>query len=178
METIDIIIAIPLLFGLVRGLMRGFIIEIASLVALILGVFGAIHFSFYAEDLLKENADLEGNTLSLAAFALTFIAIVIAIHLGARFLQKILQMAALGIVNRIAGGVFGLVKWVLMLSYILVFLNGMGGGNLNLISDEAKSKSILYGPIVQAGPTILPMITESSWYEDLDIEIPDIENIE
>lgn len=175
MQTIDIIIAIPLLFGLVRGLMRGFIIEVASLVALILGVYGAIHFSFFAEGLLKDNADLEGNTLSLAAFALTFIAIVILIHIGARFLQKILQMAALGIVNRIAGGVFGLVKWVLMLSYLLVFINGAGGGQLGLISEEAKQKSILYQPIVSAGPTILPMITESSWYQDLEVEIPEIE---
>ena len=50
MNTFDIIIAGLLLFGFVRGLFKGLFVEIASLVALIGGVYGAMHFSFYASD--------------------------------------------------------------------------------------------------------------------------------
>ena len=170
MNTLDIILLIPLVFGIVKGLMRGFVIEIASLLALIAGVYGAIHFSFFAEGLIKENANLDGNTLAIAAFATTFIAIVLVIHLGARVLQKVLSMAALGIVNRIAGGVFGFLKWGIIVSFSLVFINGLGGGSLELISKESKSKSVLYYPLSQFGPTILPLITESSWYKDLKLD--------
>ncbi len=169
MNTLDIILLVPLAFGLVRGFMRGFIIEIASLVALVIGVYGAIHFSFFAEDLIKENANLEGNTLSIAAFATTFIIIVLGIHLGARVLQKVLSLAALGLVNRIAGGVFGFLKWGIIASFSIVFLNGMGGG-LGIISNESKKDSMLYEPVAMFGPTILPLVTESSWYKELKLD--------
>lgn len=169
MNTLDIILLVPLALGLVRGLMRGFVIEIASLVALVIGVYGAIHFSFLAEELIKENANLEGNTLSIAAFAVTFILIVLGIHLGARVLQKVLSLAALGLVNRIAGGVFGLMKWGIIASFVIVFLNGFGGG-LGIISQDLKKESILYEPIALFGPTILPMITESTWYRELKLD--------
>jgi len=170
MNTLDIILLVPLIFGLVRGLMRGFVIEIATLITLIAGVYGAIHFSCFAEELIKENANLDGNTLAISAFATTFIVIVLAIHLGARILQKVLSMAALGIVNRIAGGLFGLLKWGMIISFTLVFINGLGGGSIELISKESKKGSVLYYPIAQFGPMILPIITESSWYKDLKIE--------
>ena len=45
MSIIDIVLGALLLFGLIRGAMKGLFVEIASLFALVLGVFGAIHFS-------------------------------------------------------------------------------------------------------------------------------------
>ena len=54
MNVFDIIIAALLLFGLVRGIMKGLFIEVASLVALIAGVYGAIHFSYFVSNFLKE----------------------------------------------------------------------------------------------------------------------------
>lgn len=171
MSSLDIVLAIPLLWGLIRGFMRGFIIEIASLFALVLGVYGAIHFSFYMESLLVEHTEMAGSTLSVSSFALTFIAIVIGIHLGAKLLQKIISMAALGIVNRIAGAVFGLLKWLLIASYTLSFVNGFGG--LGLLNDASKKDSVLYPLIVQAGPMIIPALTEANWFESVEELIPE-----
>ncbi len=45
MNYIDLIIAIPLVWGVFVGFKNGLIIEVASLAALLLGIFGAIHFS-------------------------------------------------------------------------------------------------------------------------------------
>ena len=47
MNYIDIILAIPLVWAVYRGFTKGFIIEIASLIAMVLGVYGAIHFSYF-----------------------------------------------------------------------------------------------------------------------------------
>ena len=55
MNIFDIIIAALLLFGFVRGVMKGLFVEVASLVALIAGVYGAIHFSYFIGDFLKTN---------------------------------------------------------------------------------------------------------------------------
>ena len=51
MNKIDIILLIILGFGLVRGFMRGLIIEMASLLAIVVGIYGAIHFSFFTASL-------------------------------------------------------------------------------------------------------------------------------
>ncbi len=54
MNNLDIILSVILGFGLVRGFLKGFIWELASLVSVVLGIYGAIHFSFYIFDFLKE----------------------------------------------------------------------------------------------------------------------------
>ena len=79
MNIFDIIIAAFLLFGFVRGIMKGLFIEIASLVALIAGVYGAIHFSYFISDYLKESVSWSQEYISLAAFAGTFIVIIVVI---------------------------------------------------------------------------------------------------
>ena len=53
MNIFDIGIAVLLIFGFVRGVMKGLFVEVASLVALIGGVYGAIHFSYFIVDFLK-----------------------------------------------------------------------------------------------------------------------------
>ncbi|WP_439128952.1 CvpA family protein, partial [Polaribacter sp.] len=75
MNIFDIIIAALLIFGFVRGIMKGFFVEVASLVALIGGVYGAIHFSYFLGDFLKESLSWSEEYISLAAFAGTFIII-------------------------------------------------------------------------------------------------------
>ena len=110
MNYLDIILGIVLVLGLFKGLKNGLLIEIASLIALILGVYGAIHFSYYAVDFLNEKVDWSEHAINLTAFAVTFIIIVVVITLAGRLLTKVASLAMLGIVNRILGGVFGLLK--------------------------------------------------------------------
>ena len=54
MNAIDLCIAALLLFGLIKGFMKGLFVELASLVALIAGIYGAFYFSFILEDYLKD----------------------------------------------------------------------------------------------------------------------------
>ena len=110
MNFIDIILGIFLLLGLVRGFMKGFFIELASLVALIAGIFGAIHFSYYASSFIAEHVDWEENYINLAAFAVTFIIIIVIISLAGKLLTKLANIIALGILNKLLGGAFGVIK--------------------------------------------------------------------
>ncbi len=79
MNIFDVIIATLLLFGFIRGLMKGLFIEVASLVALIVGVYGSIHFSYIIGDFLNKYVSWNEEYISLSAFAGTFIFIVIII---------------------------------------------------------------------------------------------------
>ena len=54
MNIFDIVIAVILIIAFIRGFMKGFFVEIASLIALIGGIYGAIHFSYFAANILKK----------------------------------------------------------------------------------------------------------------------------
>lgn len=165
MNTFDIIIAALLIFGFVRGIMKGLFVEVASLVALIAGVYGAIHFSYFIGDWLKESVTWEERYITLAAFAGTFIVIIIVITLMGKLLTKIADFAALGILNKVLGGVFGAVKIGLILSVIFIFFSRMND-TIPFVKKEVLEESILYSPIKKVAPTLFPSIIKDEEKEE------------
>lgn len=160
MNTFDIIITALLLFGFIRGLMKGLFVEVASLVALIAGVYGAIHFSYFIGDWLKESVSWEEKYITLAAFAGTFIVIIIVITLMGKLLTKIADFAALGILNKILGGVFGALKIGLILSVVFIFFSRMND-TIPFVKQETLEESILYEPVKEIAPMLFPSIIKN-----------------
>ena len=157
MNTFDIIITILLLFGFVRGLMKGLFVEVASLAALVAGVYGAIHFSHFIGDWLKNSVDWDEKYISLAAFAGTFIIILLVISLAGKLLTKIADFASLGILNKLLGGVFGALKIGLILSVVFIFFGKMND-TIPFLKQETLDKSILYKPVKKIAPIVFPSI--------------------
>ncbi|MDW5289092.1 CvpA family protein [Formosa sp. PL04] len=159
MNLLDIILAVLLLFGLVRGFMNGLFVEIASLLALILGIFGAIHFSAYTASLFEDKVDWDENYVTIVAFAITFVVIVLVIGLAGKALTKLANFAFLGIVNKILGGVFGMLKVGLIASIALNIF-----GNLNdtipFMDKKDIDESILYEPVMSISTKLYPAIKE------------------
>jgi membrane protein required for colicin V production len=165
MNIFDIVIAALLLFGFVRGLIKGLFVEIASLVALIAGVYGAIHFSYFIGNFLKEAVSWKEEYISLAAFAGTFVIIVIIIALLGKMLTRLADFAALGILNKIVGGVFGSVKIGLILSVVFIFFGKMND-TIPFIKKETLEESIFYEPVKKIAPTIFPSIIKDDKNEE------------
>ena len=160
MNTFDIIIVALLLFGFVRGIMKGLFVEVASLVALVGGVYGAIHFSEFVGGYLKETVSWDEKYVSLAAFAGTFLVIIITIALLGKLLTKMADFASLGIINKILGGVFGALKIGLILSVIFIFFGKMND-TIPFVKQETLQESILYAPVKKIAPTIFPSIIKT-----------------
>jgi membrane protein required for colicin V production len=172
MAFLDIILLALLLFGLVRGLTKGLFVEVASLVALIAGIYGAIHFSDFVGDFLHSKFDWSEKTLNIAAFAITFIVIVFVIALAGKALTKLADFAALGILNKILGGIFGALKIGFILSVILIVFDSINK-SLPFTDEEDIENSVLYEPIKSLVPTVFPTILNKKTIEeeeDLDIE--------
>jgi len=155
MNTFDVIIAALLIFGFIRGLMKGLFVEVASLLALILGVYGAIHFSYFAGDYLAEQVSWDARYVTIVSFAITFAVIVLAIALLGKMFTKIADFAALGFVNKLLGGVFGALKTGLILSVILLVFSKLNN-TIPFISEEHKQNAILYEPVKNLAPTLFP----------------------
>ena len=79
MNKIDILLLVILGFGLVRGFMRGLIIEMASLLAIVVGIYGAIHFSFFTARLLGELMPSSQQTIEVVAFGITLIVLMLSV---------------------------------------------------------------------------------------------------
>ena len=164
MSVIDIVLGALILFGLVRGFIKGLFVEVASLVALIAGVYGAIHFSNFAADFLMEKVDWEETTINLTAFAITFVIIVLAIALAGKALTKLANFAALGLLNRLLGSVFGGLKYALILSVVLIVFEKVNMP-LPFMDEDTVNESVLYGPVKSLIPLILPSIIEEKEQE-------------
>ena len=167
MSIIDIVLGALLLFGLIRGAVKGLFVEIASLCALVLGVFGAIHFSYFVSDLLESKVDWDEKTMNIIAFATTFVIIVLAISLAGKALTKLADFAALGMLNKLLGGVFGALKIGLILSVLLIVFNKLNK-TLPFMEEDELEESILYKPVKSLAPMIFPTLIKSG--EELVIE--------
>lgn len=155
MSTIDIVIAVILLFGLVKGYMKGLFIEITSLVGLVLGVYGALHFSYFLSDILKDNVPWDESMIQIVAFAGTFIIILLALVFLGKALTKIAETIFLGFFNKILGAVFGVLKYALILSIVFLIYDQINS-SLKFLSKEKSKESILYEPVKNLAPTIFP----------------------
>lgn len=155
MNYFDIIIIIPLIWGAYKGFKKGIIIEIASFIALGLGIWGGIKFSSISAEYLSKIFDIASNLMPLISFAVTFIGIVIVVFTLAKMLQKIVSMVALGFVNKAAGALFGMLKFGLIMSVIINFSNLLND-QVEFIEPEMKNSSILYEPVGKIAQLIIP----------------------
>jgi membrane protein required for colicin V production len=159
MAVIDIILGALILFGVIRGLMKGLFVEVASLVALIAGIYGAIHFSNFAAEFLIEHVDWNEKTINITAFAITFVIIVLAISLAGKALTKLANFAALGLLNKLLGAVFGGLKIALILSVVLMVFAKLNK-TIPFVSEEEIESSVLYEPVKTLAPMILPILLD------------------
>ncbi|MEM9362905.1 MAG: CvpA family protein [Bacteroidota bacterium] len=170
MTFFDIVIGILLVWGLFKGLKNGLFVEIASLVALIVGLYGAIHFSYVTGDYLKEQVNWSETYVKVAAFLITFFIIVVLVHFAGKFLTKIADFAMLGLLNKIAGGIFGALKTAIILGALLIFFERLTD-SFNFVDEETKQSSIFYEPIKEIGALVFSFVLEEKE------TIPKIENL-
>jgi membrane protein required for colicin V production len=157
MNILDIILAIPLLWALYRGFRKGLIYMVASLAALVLGILGAMRFHPATAQLLDNWFDINPEHLNLVAFAVTFIGIVLVVHLAAFLADKLIKAVALSFVNRAAGMVFGLLVTGFVISIILMPIDA-ANKNRQFISPDTIQGSLLYRPLTNFAPTVFPYL--------------------
>jgi membrane protein required for colicin V production len=159
MGLLDIILGLLLAYGLYKGLRNGLFVEIASIVALIAGIYGAIHFSYLTADYLWEHWQWEPRYIKITAFIITFLAIVIGVHMLGRILTRIADFAMIGFLNTLAGGIFGLVKVAVILGALLVFFE-RANHSLEFVDPAFVENSVLYEILKETGAFVFGQVLE------------------
>jgi membrane protein required for colicin V production len=169
---LDICILIPVLWGMFKGFKRGLIIELCTLMALILGVYGAATFGEMGGEYLRDNFNTDARVSSVLGFALLFILIVVLVFIFGKILEGLIKLVALGLVNKLFGMLFGGFKFLLIVSGILYLINGFPLTD-DLIPVKEKADSYLYEPASELLPAIYPTLAEKDWREKLENTLED-----
>lgn len=158
MGTIDIVLASLLVIALIMGLRKGFVVQLASLLALVFGIYGATKLTDWTCGLFIEQTDTSVQNESyfpVIMFVVVFLLIVIAIHLLAWLIEKSLKLIAMNWLNRLAGGIFSLLKWVMIIS-VLINVGERFSYFAKGDTPEKYEESKLYKPIRKMAGFILP----------------------
>jgi membrane protein required for colicin V production len=167
MNWLDALILVILILSLVMGFINGLIKEVASLAALILGIWGAIKFSSFTAAKLYDYFDMTGRYVGIIAFIITFALIVVIIHFIGILADKVVTAASLGFINRILGIVFGLIKSILIMSVFFAVLNAIDAKN-SFLPKKTIEESRFYSPISDIAPAIFPIIGEGGFSGGFD----------
>lgn len=152
MNYLDIIIAIILFVFGWKGLRKGLIIEVVTLLAFCVGIYGAMHFSDFTAAHMQDFMEIDPKYLNTVAFVLTFIVLVVLVNLIGKLVSKWVKSMNLGFFDKLGGFLFGIIKGVLLCSVLLMVLNNFQ--LLGVVKPEVKEKSKLYPYIEQTVPYV------------------------
>lgn len=157
MNVIDIVIGVFLVIGFVRGFQKGFVIELTSLLSVLLGIIGAFKVSGYVETYLYNWVSWDPKFVQLASFILSFLVIVIIVSIIGKLLTRLIQVIALGMLNRFIGAIFGFLKVALVLIFLILIFNVINKKEL-IMEHQKINESVIYSTIDDAVENYFPDI--------------------
>ena len=157
MNFLDILFGIPLLWFAYKGFNKGLIVEIASLAALIAGIYLSVHFSWFVGGYIENLFDMKDQYISLVAFTLTFLGVVVVVHLVGKMTTQMAEHLALGLPNRLAGALFAFLKVAFIISIVL-YLYARIDTDMKVIPEKLREESMMYKPVSQFAPAVIPKL--------------------
>jgi len=121
MNPLDMVIIVILGYCLIRGIFRGLVKEISSIIGVLAGFYAAYTYYPLLAGLLTRWIS---NTpyANILSFMVIFCVIFIFISILGIIIKYLLNIAFLGWVDRICGAGFGIIKGILIVSVVLISL--------------------------------------------------------
>lgn len=156
MSKVDIVLIIILIVGAVAGYKKGFLSELFTLLAIILGVLAGFKLMGAAMLMLDEHYDINEHVLPYAAFGVVFLIVVIGVTLLGKFFKSALEKTLLGGVDKLMGGLLGILKTAFILS-VLIWITS----SLNVyVPEKFTEDAWLYPTVTRFAPAVTSWIGE------------------
>lgn len=154
-NALDWVILAALLIGFVNGFRKGLIMSLSTLLGVVLGIWLAINSSTKMQEFIEGNTGFEGPALPYISFLSVFIIVYLLCYFGGKALASTLKLLMLGIFDKIAGGIFGILKTVLFSSLVFLMINFFG---FYAGSEQTEKNSALFSLIKDSSSIIYPAI--------------------
>jgi len=119
LSTADIVIAVLLIVGAIAGYREGFLMELISFIAILLGVLGGFKLMGVGMILLHKKFNVDQSTLPYISFLIIFVIIVVGVNLTGKVIKKSIDNTFLGKADQAMGAALGTFKTLFMLSIAL-----------------------------------------------------------
>jgi membrane protein required for colicin V production len=157
---LDYLIAIFLILGAIRGAMKGFAVSVTSFIALYVALFLGFRLMHRAANFWAEQFDLQTAWLPFLGFLTVFVLVLVGILFLGKLLDRMFKAVALGLLNRLAGALFGFLQLGFAVGLLLWLVD-----QVQLIDPNTKYESLLYGHttgytqrLIDWGAAILPIV--------------------
>ena len=147
---LDIIVVVILIIAVIKGYRQGLIVALFSFVAFIIGIAAAMKLSVAAAGYIGNTVRISDKWLPIISFAVVFLIVVLLVRVGAKFIQKTVELAMLGWVNRVGGILLYAALYILIFSVLLFYADQM-----NFVKPETKIESVTYSYIQPWGPKLM-----------------------
>lgn len=159
MSTLDIIILLLFVPGIIRGLSKGFLEQSISLVGVIVSAYLAYRFSGAACRVLAQYITVSETLLQVIGFAVVLVAALLGVILLSKLVTKVVEMASLGWLNKALGFAFSVFTTALILSIIIILFDTVNI-KFELVKGDSLDKSVLYGHLKDFGYFIFPYLKQ------------------
>ncbi len=147
---IDVAFFLTMLVAIFKGIRKGFIIGIFSLLAFIIGLAAALKLSAIVAKYLEQNILTATKWLPALSFFLVFIIVVLLVNLGAKLIKKTFDLAMLGWLDRLLGIILYIILYTIIFSILLFFAEKM-----LLLKAQVILESKTYNYIAPWGPKVI-----------------------
>jgi Uncharacterized membrane protein, required for colicin V production len=158
-NVVDIILLLCFIPAIIGGIRKGFVRQVAALIALILGIWGGLHFSSFVSNILRGWLDTSNTIIDILSFTTIFILVILAVTLVGRLIEGVIKIVLLGWLNRVLGIIFAVIKYALIFSIIIYLLSALDS-LYDFLPDDLTGGSKLYIAVKSFAPKVFPYIQQ------------------
>jgi membrane protein required for colicin V production len=147
---IDIVFLILLFLAVFKGLKKGFIVAVFSLLAFIIGLAAALKLSAVVAFWLQSHTQVGARWLPFLSFIIVMFCVTLLVRWCASLIEAGIDLAMMGFINKLAGVILYASLYITVYSVVLFFITKM-----NLLKPETIAASMSYSFIEPWGPKII-----------------------
>ena len=163
MIYIDLIVIVVLLYAFLKGFSNGLVNELASFLGLLIGAIISYSFSDDLSKIIDDYVEIDGQILNILSFILLFILTSFLFTIAGKYMTKLIKYISLGTINRLLGGIFSSLKFLIIIVSISMVINYFSELlAIEIIPSDQKNKSTVYPILISIGNLLLEVLNNKS----------------
>ena len=163
MIYIDLIVIVVLLYAFLKGFANGLVNELASFLGLLIGTIISYSFSDDLSKIIDDYVEIDGQILNILSFILLFILTSFLFTIAGKYMTKLIKYISLGTINRLLGGIFSSLKFLIIIVSISMVINYFSELlAIEIIPSDQINKSTVYPILISIGDLLLEVLNNKS----------------
>ncbi len=163
MIYIDLIVIVVLLYAFLKGFSNGLVNELASFFGLLIGAIISYSFSDDLSKIIDDYVEIDEQILNILSFIILFISTSVLFTFAGKSLTKLIKYISLGTINRLLGGIFSSLKFLIIIVSISMVINYFSELlDIKIIPSDQANKSTVYPILISIGDLLLEFLNNKS----------------